>query len=84
MADNIADGANHIGLYLEWCTDSVISGNTVRHCQESAITLFYACRRASITGNAIHCAAGEHRKLMQLIQIQEEFRIRDGQILRAD
>lgn len=53
MIGNIVDGANDIGLDLEWCDDSVISGNTVRNCQEAAIALFYACQRVSITGNTV-------------------------------
>ena len=53
MIGNIVDGANDIGIDLEWCEDSVITGNTVRNCQEAAIALFYACQRVSITGNTV-------------------------------
>ena len=53
MIGNIVDGANDIGLDLEWCADSVIANNTVRNCQEAGIALFYACKRVTITGNTV-------------------------------
>ena len=53
MANNIVDGANDIGLDLEWCADSVITGNTVRNAHEAGIALFYSCHRVSITGNTV-------------------------------
>ena len=53
MTGNIVDGAHDVGLDLEWCDDSVISGNTVRNCQNAGISLFYMCTRVSITGNTV-------------------------------
>ena len=53
MTGNIVDGANDVGLDLEWCEDSVITGNTVRRCRNAGISLFYACKRVSITGNTV-------------------------------
>ena len=54
MANNVIDGAEDIGLDLEWCDDSVITGNTVRNCRNAGIALLYACKRISITGNTVH------------------------------
>lgn len=53
MANNIVDGATDVGLDLEWCVDSVITGNTVRNCFNAGISLFYSCERVSIVGNTI-------------------------------
>lgn len=53
IANNIVDGAKDVGIDLEWCDDSVISGNTVRNFENAGISLFFACRRVSITGNTI-------------------------------
>ena len=53
MIGNIVDGANDIGLDLEWCGDSVITGNTVRNAHEAGIALFYACDNVSISGNTV-------------------------------
>lgn len=53
MTGNIVDGARDVGLDLEWCEDSVITGNTVRRCRNAGISLFYACKRVSITGNTV-------------------------------
>ncbi|NCO90928.1 MAG: right-handed parallel beta-helix repeat-containing protein [Armatimonadetes bacterium] len=53
MTGNLIDGAEDVGLELEWCEDSVISGNTVRNCGNAGISLFFACKRVSITGNTI-------------------------------
>jgi len=52
-ANNIVDGANDVGIDLEWCDDSVISGNTIRNCENAGISLFYSCSRVSITGNTV-------------------------------
>ncbi len=52
-ANNIIDGAKDVGLDLEWCDDCTITGNTVRNCLNSGISLFYSCRRVSITGNTV-------------------------------
>jgi len=51
MANNIVDGSTDVGLDLEWCDDSVISGNTVRNCANAEISLFYSCKHIAITGN---------------------------------
>ncbi len=53
MANNIIDGAEDVGLDLEWCDDSVIMGNTVRNCENGGISLFYSCRRITISGNTV-------------------------------
>jgi parallel beta-helix repeat protein len=53
LANNIVDGAKDVGLDLEWCSDSVITGNTARNCANAGISLFFACRRISITGNTV-------------------------------
>jgi parallel beta-helix repeat protein len=53
MANNIVDGATDVGLDLEWCEDSTITGNTVRNCENGGISLFFACQRVSITGNTV-------------------------------
>ena len=53
MTGNIIDGAHDVGLDLEWCDDSVITGNTVRNCQNAGISLFYMCKRVAIIGNTI-------------------------------
>ena len=53
VANNTVDGANDVGIDLEWCADSTITGNTVRNCENACISLFYACQRVSITGNAL-------------------------------
>lgn len=53
MTGNIIDGATDVGLDLEWCEDSVISGNTVRNCKNAGISLFFACKRVAITGNTV-------------------------------
>ncbi len=53
MANNIIDGATDVGLDLEWCEDSAITGNTVRNCENGGISLFFACQRVSITGNTV-------------------------------
>ncbi|MDP6152381.1 MAG: right-handed parallel beta-helix repeat-containing protein [Phycisphaeraceae bacterium] len=53
MANNIIDGATDVGLDLEWCADSTITGNTVRNCVVAGIALFFASERVSITGNTV-------------------------------
>ena len=53
MSGNIVDGANDVGLDLEWCQDSVITGNSVRNCENGGISLFYACKRITISGNTV-------------------------------
>ncbi len=52
-ANNIVDGAGDVGIDLEWCDDSVITGNTIRNCENGGISLFFSCSRVSITGNTI-------------------------------
>lgn len=53
MANNIIDGAVDVGLDLEWCTDSTITGNTVRRCKNGGIALFFSCENIAITGNSV-------------------------------
>ena len=53
MSGNVVDGAEDVGLDLEWCDDSVISGNSVRHAANGGIALFFACQGVTITGNTI-------------------------------
>lgn len=53
VANNVVDGAKDVGIDLEWCVDSTISGNTVRNCENACISLFFACERVSITGNTV-------------------------------
>ena len=53
LSNNIVDGAEDVGLDLEWCDDSVISGNSVRHAKNGGIALFFACRGIAITGNTV-------------------------------
>lgn len=52
-ANNIVDGATDVGIDLEWCDDSVISGNVVSNFENGGISLFFACRGVSISGNTI-------------------------------
>jgi parallel beta-helix repeat protein len=53
MANNIVDGAKDVGLDLEWCNNSVITGNIVSQCRNAGISLFYSCQRITITGNTV-------------------------------
>lgn len=53
LAGNIVDGATDVGLDLEWCDDSVITGNTVRNAVNGGISLFFACKGVAITGNTV-------------------------------
>ncbi len=53
MNGNIIDGAEDVGLDLEWCEDSVINGNSVRNCKNGGISLFFACKNIAISGNTI-------------------------------
>jgi parallel beta-helix repeat protein len=53
MANNVIDGATDVGLDLEWCEDSTITGNTVRNCENGGISLFFSSQRISITGNTV-------------------------------
>jgi len=53
MANNVIDGATDVGLDLEWCSDSAITGNSVRRCKNGGISLFFACRNIAITGNSV-------------------------------
>jgi len=53
VANNIVDGANDVGIDLEWCDDSAITGNVVRNVINSGISLFFACKGVSITGNTV-------------------------------
>ncbi len=53
VANNVVDGARDVGIDLEWCEDATITGNTVRNCENAGISLFFACRRVSISGNTV-------------------------------
>jgi len=53
MSNNLIDGAKDVGLDLEWCDDSVIVGNVVRNTENGGISLFFRCRRVTITGNTV-------------------------------
>jgi parallel beta-helix repeat protein len=53
FSNNIVDGAEDVGIDLEWSKDSVISGNTVRNCKAAGISLFFSCENVSITGNTV-------------------------------
>ncbi len=53
IVGNIVDGAEDVGIDLEWCADSTICGNTVRNCRNAGISLFFACTAVSITGNTV-------------------------------
>jgi parallel beta-helix repeat protein len=53
FANNIVDGANDVGLDLEWSRDSVITGNSVRNCKNGGVALFFSCENISITSNTI-------------------------------
>lgn len=53
-SNNIVDGATDVGIDLEWCEDSVISGNVVSNFENGGISLFFSCRGVSITGNTIN------------------------------
>jgi hypothetical protein len=48
-----------VGLDLEWCDDSAITGNTVRGAVNAGISLFYACRNVTIAGNSVVVTEGE-------------------------
>lgn len=54
LTGNFVDGAEDVGLDLEWCDDSTIAGNTVRNCRNAGISLFFASRRVTISGNTVH------------------------------
>jgi len=53
MSQNIVNGAEDVGLDLEWCTDSVIEGNIVIGAKNAGIALFFACEQVVIAGNTI-------------------------------
>ncbi len=53
MSNNLIDGAEDVGLDLEWCDDSVITGNVIHNAKNGGISLFFRCRRVSISGNTI-------------------------------
>lgn len=53
VSNNVVDGATDVGIDLEWCENSAITGNFVRNCKNGGISLFYACRNIAITGNSI-------------------------------
>jgi len=54
MSGNIVECAKDVGLDLEWCEDSVISGNVVRDTEHGGISLFFSCRNITITGNTVY------------------------------
>ncbi|MDR1279391.1 MAG: right-handed parallel beta-helix repeat-containing protein [Opitutaceae bacterium] len=53
FANNIVDGAEDVGLDLEWSQDSVIANNSVRNSKNGGVALFFSCENISITGNTI-------------------------------
>ncbi len=53
MVGNIIEGADDIGLDLEWCDNSVIVGNTTVDCDNAGIALFAACKNVTIAGNTV-------------------------------
>ena len=54
MNNNIVDGCRDVGLDPEFCEDVVISGNTARNCYNAGISLFFTCKRVTITGNTVY------------------------------
>ena len=54
MTGNIIDGVRDVGLDPEFCEDVVISGNVTRNCYNAGISLFFTCKRVTITGNTIY------------------------------
>ncbi len=51
---NIVDGCHDVGIDPEFCEDVVITGNVTRNCRNAGISLFFSCKRVSITGNTIY------------------------------
>ena len=54
ITNNVVNGASDVGLDLEWCGDSVISGNTVHKAVNAGISLFYSCDNVQIAGNTVY------------------------------
>ncbi len=54
MSGNIVECAKDVGLDLEWCEDSVITGNVVRDTENGGISLFFSCKNITISGNTIY------------------------------
>ena len=54
IANNIVDTVKDVGLDPEFSEDVVISGNTTRNCYNAGISLFFTCKRVSITGNTVY------------------------------
>lgn len=53
VANNIVDGAEDVGIDLEWCDHASITGNVVRNCKNAGISLFFSCHDLAISGNTI-------------------------------
>jgi hypothetical protein len=53
VSGNLVDGAEDVGIDLEWCEDATVTGNFVRRAKNGGISLFFACERVSITGNTV-------------------------------
>lgn len=53
VTGNIVDGADDVGIDLEWCDDATITGNVVRNCENAGISLFMSCHRVTISGNTV-------------------------------
>lgn len=53
VTGNIVDGADDVGIDLEWCDDATITGNVVRNCENAGISLFFSCHRVTISGNTV-------------------------------
>jgi len=53
VTGNIVDGADDVGIDLEWCDDAAITGNVVRNCENAGISLFMSCHRVTISGNTV-------------------------------
>ena len=59
MSGNVVNEARDLCLDLEWCTDSAITGNTVRGGWNAGIGLFYSCENVSVTGNTVVIVDGD-------------------------
>jgi len=68
MTGNIVDGCKDVGLDPEHCEEVVITGNITRNCYNAGISLFYTCKRVSITGNTIYNNSAPNDKDMKKIR----------------
>jgi parallel beta-helix repeat protein len=53
VSGNTIDGAEDVGIDLEWCQDATITGNIVQRAKNGGIALFFSCERVAIAGNSI-------------------------------